>query len=94
MVMDRTTWHYGQTPLNLLVLGVALGGGVVPLAWTMLPHQGNSSGAARILLVCRLVNARPSHRKGQVLEVSSGALPCPHQSTLDYQALAVCCHDP
>jgi len=42
MVMDRTTWHYGQTPLNILVLGVALGGVVVPLAWTVLPHQGNS----------------------------------------------------
>ena len=33
MVMDRTTWHYGQTPLNILVLGVLLGGVVLPLAW-------------------------------------------------------------
>jgi hypothetical protein len=32
VVMDRTTWHCGQTPLNLLVLGVALGG-VVP-SWS------------------------------------------------------------
>ena len=41
MLMDRTTWHYGQTPLNILVLGVLLGGVVLPLVWTVLPHQGN-----------------------------------------------------
>lgn len=62
MVMDRTTWHSGQTPLNMLVLGVALGGVVVPLAWTVLPHQGNSSGAARILLVARLLKVLPANR--------------------------------
>lgn len=28
--MDRTTWHYGQTPLNILVLGGLLGGAVIP----------------------------------------------------------------
>jgi len=62
MVMDRTTWHYGQTPLNLLVLGVALGGVVLPLAWTVLPHQGNSSWAARILLVAQLLKVLPAKR--------------------------------
>ena len=31
MVMDRTTWHYGQTPLNILVLGILLDGMVLPL---------------------------------------------------------------
>ena len=56
------TWHYGQTPLNLLVLGVALGGVVLPLIWTVLPHQGNSSGAARILLVARLLKVLPAKR--------------------------------
>ncbi len=71
MVMDRTTWHYGQTPLNILVLG----GVVLPLIWTVLPHQGNvlgrtapmrtlarSSGAARILLVARLLKVLPAKR--------------------------------
>ncbi len=62
MVMDRTTWHYGQTPLNILVLGVALGGVVLPLAWTVLPHQGNSCGAARILLVAQLLKVLPAKR--------------------------------
>jgi len=62
MVMDRTTWHYGQTPLNILVLGVALSGVVLPLIWTVLPHQGNTSGAARILLVARLLKVLPAKR--------------------------------
>ena len=60
MVMDRTTWHDGQTALNILVLGVALGGVVLPLAWTVLPHQGNNSGAARILLVAQLLKVLPA----------------------------------
>lgn len=50
LIMDRTTWHYGQTPLNILVLGAILGGAVIPLVWAILPHQGNSSATARILL--------------------------------------------
>ena len=62
MVMDRTTWHYGQTPLNILVLGVTLSGVVLPLVWTVLPHQGNSSSAARILLVSRLLKVLPAKR--------------------------------
>ena len=60
--MDRTTWHYGQTPLNLLVLGVVIGGVVLPLVWTVLPHQGNSSAAARIVLVSRLLRVLPAKR--------------------------------
>ena len=69
------TWYYGQTPLNLLVLGVVLGGVVLPLVWTVLPHQGNvlartapmrtlgrSSAAARILLVSRLLKVLPAKR--------------------------------
>ncbi|MFK7604415.1 IS4 family transposase [Deinococcus sp. SM5_A1] len=62
LVMDRTNWHYGQTPLNLLVLGVILGGAVIPLVWTVLPHQGNSCTAARILLVARLLKVLPAKR--------------------------------
>lgn len=62
LIMDRTTWHYGQTPLNILVLGAILGGAVIPLVWSILPHQGNSSTAARILLVSRLLQVLPARR--------------------------------
>ncbi|GGN43229.1 hypothetical protein GCM10010842_30490 [Deinococcus daejeonensis] len=62
LIMDRTTWHYGQTPLNILVLGVLLGGAVIPLVWSILPHQGNSCTAAWILLVARLRGVMPARR--------------------------------
>ena len=62
LIMDRTTWHYGQTPLNILVLGVLLGGAVIPLVWSILPHQGNSCTAVRILLVARLLKIMPARR--------------------------------
>ncbi|GGM18344.1 hypothetical protein GCM10010841_28060 [Deinococcus aerophilus] len=67
LVMDRTTWHYGQTPLNILVLGALLGGTVIPLVWSMLPHQGNSCTAARILLVARLLKVLPARRWAVVI---------------------------
>jgi len=62
LIMDRTTWHAGQTPLKLLVLGAMPGGAVIPMVWSILPHQGNSSPAARILLVDRLLPALPAKR--------------------------------
>ena len=55
MVMDRTTWYYGQTPRNLFVLGVALSS-------VVLPHQGNSCPAAQILLVAQLLKMLPAKR--------------------------------
>jgi hypothetical protein len=67
LIMDRTTWHYGQTPLNILVLGALLGGAVIPLVWSSLPHQGNSCTAARILLVTRLLKVLPARRWGVVI---------------------------
>ncbi len=62
LIMDRTTWHYGQTPLNFLVLKAILGGTVILLVWTVLPHQRNSCTVARILLVTRLLQVLPAKR--------------------------------
>nr|WP_189059914.1 IS4 family transposase [Deinococcus daejeonensis] len=67
LIMDRTTWHYGQTPLNILVLGALLGGAVIPLVWSVLPYQGNRCTAARILLVARLFKVLPARRWGVVI---------------------------
>lgn len=39
LIMDRTTWRSGQTPLNILVLGALLGGAVIPLVWLILPSR-------------------------------------------------------
>lgn len=62
LVMDCTTWHYSQTPLNILVLGGLLGGAVIALVWTVLPHQRNGCTAARIPLVARLQRVLPAKR--------------------------------
>ena len=35
---------------------------MIPLVWTVLPHQGNSCTAARILLVARLLKVLPAKR--------------------------------
>jgi hypothetical protein len=66
--MDRTTWERGNSPLNLLVLGVVLHGYTVPLVWTALDHDGNSGTVRRIGLVSRLLKGRRPgvHRRGVV----------------------------
>lgn len=67
--MDRTTWERGESPLNLLVLGVVLHGYTVPLVWTALDHDGNSGTVKRIQLVSRLLKSFPAARwKGLVAD--------------------------
>ncbi|WP_189091617.1 IS4 family transposase, partial [Deinococcus ruber] len=69
MSLDRTTWNHGSSPLNLLVLGVVLHGYTLPLVWTALPHDGNSSTDIRQELVQRLLKALPARRwKGLVAD--------------------------
>ena len=51
LTIDRTNWEYGETPINLLVLGVALEGFTLPLVWVALPHGGCSHPATRERLV-------------------------------------------
>lgn len=60
--MDRTNWQHGQAELNLLVLGVVVGGVTLPLVWEALPHGGNSDSAARMRLVARLLKHLPAKR--------------------------------
>lgn len=41
-VVDRTEWHFGQTEMNVLMIGIAEGGIAFPIAWTALDHGGGS----------------------------------------------------
>jgi len=41
-VVDRTEWHFGQTAVNVLMIGIAQGGIAFPIAWTALDHGGGS----------------------------------------------------
>jgi len=51
LTLDRTDWYLGQTPLNILVLGVCHQGTAFPLLWVVLPKKGCSSTAERIALL-------------------------------------------
>lgn len=67
--LDRTSWEHGQSPLNLLVLGVVVQGYTIPLVWIALDHTGNSDTRARIWLVLRLLKVFPAARwKGLVAD--------------------------
>ena len=65
VVVDRTEWHFGSTPINVLVIGIAQQGqaadgsarkGVaVPVAWMALPKEGSSSGVEQIQVLKRLL---------------------------------------
>ncbi|XLE15319.1 IS4 family transposase (plasmid) [Deinococcus altitudinis] len=67
--LDRTTRERGDAPLNLLVLGVIVNDYTLPLVWTALPHDGNSSTDHRLDLVKRLLKALPARRwKGLVAD--------------------------
>ena len=51
LTMDRTDWYLGQTPLNILVLGVAYRGTAFPVLWAILEKKGCSSTAERCALL-------------------------------------------
>jgi Transposase DDE domain len=51
LTLDRTDWYLGQTPLNILVLGVCHQGTAFPLLWVVLEKKGCSSTAERIALL-------------------------------------------
>lgn len=55
LTLDRTNWQLGQTPLNLLVLGIAYKGVAIPILWTVLEKKGNSNTAERIAIVREFV---------------------------------------
>lgn len=55
LTLDRTNWQLGQTPLNLLVLGIAYRGVAFPVLWTVLEKKGNSNTAERIAIVSQFI---------------------------------------
>jgi Transposase DDE domain len=51
ITLDRTDWYLGETPLNIMVLGIAYRGVAFPLLWTILEKKGCSDTSERIALV-------------------------------------------
>lgn len=51
LTLDRTNWPFGQTDLNILMLGIVHQGIAWPLVWLALPKAGNSHTDERITLL-------------------------------------------
>lgn len=51
ITLDRTDWYLGETPLNVLIIGIAYRGVAFPVLWTILEKKGCSDTAERIQLV-------------------------------------------
>lgn len=49
--MDRTNWKWGNTNINILMLGIVYQGIAIPIACTFLDKQGNSNTQERIDLM-------------------------------------------
>lgn len=43
VVIDRTEWHFGQRPVNILMIGIAYKGIAFPVLWDVLDREGSFS---------------------------------------------------
>jgi hypothetical protein len=55
LILDRTNWKWGKTPINILMLSIAYRGIGIPLFWVVLSLEGNSCAEDRIDLLKRVV---------------------------------------
>ena len=63
LVLDRTDWMLGSTPINILTLAVVCQGSTaIPLMFRLLPHQGNSSQAVRIEFIQQFIQTFGEHQ--------------------------------
>lgn len=56
VVIDRTEWHVGQTPVNVLTVGIGHDGMTIPVVWRALPSGGGSGQAAQTDLLEKLLD--------------------------------------
>ncbi len=54
-VVDRTEWHFGEPPVNVLVVGIAHRGIAFPVAWAVLPKGGSSRASDQIEVLERFL---------------------------------------
>lgn len=55
LIMDRTNWKWGRSPINILVVSVAYLGIGIPVFWAVLDLEGNSSVGDRSSLIKRVL---------------------------------------
>ena len=65
--IDRTTWHFGKTPINVFMASIVHDGTAFPLVWIMLSKAGCSNGAEQRALLRKLFCVVPPERVAVVL---------------------------
>ncbi len=55
LTIDRTNWKFGQTNINIFMLGIVYKAVAFPLLFTMLDKRGNSNSQERIALIERFI---------------------------------------
>lgn len=55
VVVDRTEWHFGSMPVNILMIGIAHRGICFPVVWTALPSGGGSGADDQTRVLERLL---------------------------------------
>lgn len=55
LCLDRTNWKFGQTDINIFMLGIVYKGVAFPLMFSMLKKRGNSNIQERIGLINRFI---------------------------------------
>ena len=66
VVIDRTNWFFGKSPINLLVIAVCCSGVAIPLLWTHLHRDGASDTPQRIALMQEFLDLFGSKRMDYV----------------------------
>ncbi len=56
LILDRTNWKWGKTPINILMLSIAYRGIGIPFFWVVLDLEGNSCANDRIDLLKQAID--------------------------------------
>lgn len=62
LILDRTNWKWGKTPINILMLSVGYKGISIPFFWSVLNLEGNSCLRDRTSLFERALKRFPADR--------------------------------
>lgn len=64
LILDRTNWKWGKTPVNILMLSIAYKDISIPFFWSVLNLEGNSCTDDRVALFRRALNRFPVEKIG------------------------------
>jgi len=56
LVLDRTNWKFGNSNINILMLGICYKNIAIPIMFKMLDKRGNSDTVERIELIRQFIN--------------------------------------